>query len=462
LDSDGWREYDTNSNDLWDPGTDLDDDEYAGGGIIELYAPAGYEPAIRASEIMADGLEKMGIRAYVWPSEFHVFPPPDIHDFLVNCWTEGVSVVNPPRILYDNFRTGAKYNSPADPDNNWYHFSNSSIDSVLDQMIEASSLEDVKTYAREANRLLAFEQPQIVVYNDININAYRTDMFDGWFEFSGVGIASGGYYENNPYCATKVHLADCSFGETLNYGLSDELRTLNPYLQYTRYEETVYQYIYERLWNIDPFTWDSIPGLAYDWKIEETTANGTIQDGQKFTFYLYENETWHDGKPFTAADVNHSLHMWRKSPRSSPEMANVYKVDLPNGSNGYNIELYVNETACFEWADTTRFYITPEHIWRDVTNVSALIPTDNQIIGTGPYKWNEYVPGESISLLRHEDWRWDIRDVPISPSSSSVEGSSIQMTTTQQSSISENTPGFTLVILSSVLLIKRPKRKRNS
>jgi ABC-type transport system substrate-binding protein len=302
-----------------------------------------------------------------------------------------------------------------------------------------------------------------VVYNDINLNAYRTDSFDGWFEFSGVGITSG-YYENNPYCATKVHLKDEGnpFGETLNYGLSDELTTLNPCLQYSRYEETVYQYIYERLWNIDPYTWDPIPGLAYEWDIEHMTANEDIQDGQKFTFYLYENETWHDGESFTAADVNHSLYLWQNSPRSGPEMADIYKVELPDDPNGYIIELYVNETGFFEWADTTRFYITPEHIWRDVTNVSAFTPTEDQIIGTGAYKWNDYVPGEFISILRHENWRWDIRDIP--PSSSSEEGLIPRTTkiTSSQNSVTENTSGFTLVILLSVLLIKRPKRKRNS
>jgi ABC-type transport system substrate-binding protein len=145
-------------------------------------------------------------------------------------------------------------------------------------------------------------------------------------------------------------------------------------------------------------------------------------------------------------------------------MWDIYHVTVPND---YIIEFYVNEAGYFQWADTTRFYITSEHIWRYISNVSAFILTDNQIIGTGPFKWNEYIPGESISLLRQEDWCWDIRDVSIPPSSSSSsseEGLISRTTkiTAFQNSVTENTSGFTLVILLSVLIIKRLKRKRNS
>jgi ABC-type transport system substrate-binding protein len=323
----------------------------------------------------------------------------------VVCKLETVPVVNVGKLLYDRFRTGGKYNNAP---YNYYHFTNASIDIVLDDMVEATTLEEVKQYAREACILLAFEQPQIPIYYDPIVGAYRNDRFDGFFEFKGLGWITSG----NWACATKVHLKEDlggSLGGTFYYCLSGNMNTLNPYLQRTKYEQTVFQYIYEKLWNIDPNTWETIPGLAYAWDIEPTTANGDIRAGQKFTFYLYENETWHDGHPFTAADVNHSLHMWRASPYHGPEMWDIYKVVIPDD---YTIEFYVNETGYFEWVDTTNFYITPKHIWQNVANVTTYSPPVAEVIGTGPYKLDTWVPGEYISLLRHEDWRWDIRDVP--------------------------------------------------
>ncbi|MFW9903262.1 MAG: ABC transporter substrate-binding protein [Candidatus Thorarchaeota archaeon] len=411
LDRDGWREYDTNNNGIWDPGVDFDDDEYADGGVIELVAMAGYDPAIKACEIMVDGLEKMGIRSYFWDPDLILdfFNYTDLYfNPHVECWTEGVPIFNPPKLLYDNYRTGAIWNK--DP-YNYYHFSNATIDEALDNMIVSINSDEVKTHARQANFLLTFEQPQIVCYNDVDIGAYRTDRFEGWFEFAGGGWTKG----DNWACATKVHLKEDlggPWGGTFRYCLSADMGTLNPYLQKTGYEKTVFQYIYEKLWNIDPITWDPIPGLAYDWDIEHTAAgtNGWMLDGQKFTFYLYENETWHDGEAFRAADVNYSIYKWRESPYHEPEMWDIYRIEMPDGPDGHIIELYVNETGYFEFTDTTAFYITPEHIWKNVENVTAYNPDVEDVCGTGPYIMDSWLPGEYITLKRNENWRWDDRD----------------------------------------------------
>ncbi len=417
LDGDGWREYDRNGNGVWDASIDLDDDEYADGGIMELFATAGYDPAIIACTIASEGLAKMGIRSYVVEMPFsYIFDELLAGTAWVACWTEGVPYVNTVKLLFDNFAVGGRYN--IDP-YNYYHFTNATISAILEDMVASSDIDVVKAKAREASLLLAFEQPQIVCYNDVNIGAFRNDKFDGFFEFAGAGWTSG----DNWACATKVRLKDSlggPYGGTFKYCLSDNMNTLNPYLQQTGYDATVFQYIYETLWNIDPYTWDPIPGLAYNWLIEETTASGDIQNGQKFTFYLYENETWHDGEPFNAADVNHSIHMWRDSPYHNPEMGDIYKIEMPDGPTGYTIELYVNKTGFFEFADTTQFYITPEHIWKDVTNVTSYAPSEADMIGTGPYYMDVRVPGEYISLLRHDNWRWDIRDVPLETEESTV------------------------------------------
>ncbi|MFX0204817.1 MAG: ABC transporter substrate-binding protein [Candidatus Hodarchaeota archaeon] len=411
LDGDGWREYDTNSNGIWDPEIDFDDDVYAEGGIIQLVTTEGSDPAIRVCTEMQEGLEYMGIRSEVIEMETFQIDNVFAGNHWVVCWTESVPVFNPVKVLHNRFRTGARWNR--DP-NNLYHFSNSTIDTILDSMVNAASIEEVKQYAREASVLLAFEQPQIVITNDVNIGAHRNDEFEGFFEAAGIGVTHGA----NWAVATQVHLNESlggPYGGVFNYCLSGNVSTWNPYLQLTAYEATVFQYIYEPLWNFDPLTWDPIPGLAYDWDIEPTTTNGDILDGQKFTFYLYENETWHDREAFKAADVNHSMHMWITSPFYPPELEDIYKVEIPDD---YTIEFFTNKTGYFEWADTTAFYITPKHIWKNIENVSAYSPPTAEVIGTGPYKLDAWTPGESIRLLRHENWRWDIREVPVLTTSS--------------------------------------------
>jgi ABC-type transport system substrate-binding protein len=272
LDGDGWREYDTDGSGTWTAG-DLDDDAYADGGIMELFATAGYDPAIRACDIMVDGLEEMGIRAETVEMDFLA-----IFDELwpgrawVACWTEGVPFVNTVKLLYDNFAIGGAGN--VDP-YNYYHFTNTTISAILEDMVGTSDITVVKEKAREASLMLAFEQPQIVVYNDVNIGAHRNDRFEGWFEFAGAGVASG----DNWACATKVRLKESidsdQLGGTFYYCLSDNMGTLNPHMQTTGYENTVNNLIYERLCWFHPETWTICPNLAYDWDIEVVEADAT-------------------------------------------------------------------------------------------------------------------------------------------------------------------------------------------
>jgi ABC-type transport system substrate-binding protein len=398
LDDDGWREYDKNHNGLWDAGVDLDDDDPS--LVMDMYATADYDPDIIVCQTAQDGLEQMGIRSNVIEKDYStLLMDASNGSFWGFSFNTVIDPINPPAFLYNDFRTNQ------DSTDTIFWFSNSTIDATLDEMMAATTLEEVKEKAAEATTLLTFEQPAIVCYNKVHINGYRTDRFSGFFEFKGYG-----YTGRNPYCGTKVHLKDSiggPLGSTFNMSKFGDLETTNIRLVNDVSTEMVMGYIYEKLWNIDPNTWDPIPGLAYDWDIEQTTANGDIRDGQKFTFYLYENETWHDGEPFTAADVNHSIHMWQANPNHGPEMWDIYKVEIPDN---YTIELYVNETGYFKWADTTSFYVTPEHIWREVANVTAYSPPVAEVIGTGPYKLDVWIPGEHISLLRHEDWRWYIRE----------------------------------------------------
>jgi ABC-type transport system substrate-binding protein len=275
-------------------------------------------------------------------------------------------------------------------------------------------------------------------------------------EFAGGGWASG----DNQYYAIKLHLQEelgGPFGGTLKYCLSDNMGTLNPYLQKTGYEATVFQYIYETLYDLNPYTWDSEPRLAYDWDIEATTASGDILDGQKFTFKLYDNITWHDGEAFDAYDVNHSIHMWRDSPYHGPEMWDIYKVDIPDP---HTFTMYVNETGFFEFGDVTQFYITPEHIWNEVQNVTAYNPGVADVVGTGPYYMDSRVPGEYINMKRHDDWHFRLVE-EVEPTSSATEPTAPEESSSEEEG--DGTPGFefvaTLAIFVTAAVVIRKRRK---
>lgn len=75
--------------------------------------------------------------------------------------------------------------------------------------------------------------------------------------------------------------------------------------------------------------------LAYDFDLKPkpqlATAWKVADDGLKYTFTLRENVKWHDGQPFTSADVAFSIDLLKSvHPRGRSTFANVTRVSTPD------------------------------------------------------------------------------------------------------------------------------------
>ena len=96
------------------------------------------------------------------------------------------------------------------------------------------------------------------------------------------------------------------YGGTLIWAMGGQPPSLNPLLVLTAYTSQVVCQVYGTLikydWNYQPEA-----ELAESWIISE--------DGLTYTFYLRRNVKWHDGEPFTSADVVYTFDViFRESP----------------------------------------------------------------------------------------------------------------------------------------------------
>ena len=111
--------------------------------------------------------------------------------------------------------------------------------------------------------------------------------------------------------------------------------------------------------------------------------------------------TWHDGKPFTSADVAFSaLQVWKPLQNLGRLVfANLEAVDTPD-----------EHTAIFKFSKPTPFQlirnalpavtsVVPKHVF-DGTDIAAN-PANNQLVGTGPFKFAEHKPGEYYRLEKN-------------------------------------------------------------
>ena len=159
---------------------------------------------------------------------------------------------------------------------------------------------------------------------------------------------------------------------------------------------TVSTKIHEGLLDYD-FDLKPRPALAESWTVSP--------DGKTYTFKLRRGVTWHDGKPFTSADVKYSLEeIWKKlHPRGRTTFAKVTTVDTPDAST---VILRLSDATPMMLAAFSSYesQVLPKHVYegKDYTTNPAL----NAPIGTGPFVFKEWKKGEYIRLEKNPTY-WD-------------------------------------------------------
>jgi ABC-type transport system substrate-binding protein len=179
-------------------------------------------------------------------------------------------------------------------------------------------------------------------------------------------------------------------GGTLVFGIEAETQAWNPTTsRFAISGHTVASSIYDPLMTIDqdgnpqPYLAESVtPNLDFtEWRIK-------LQDGIRF----------HDGTPLTADAVQADLDAHRGSALTGAVLDNVADVQVED-------ELNVVVTMVEPWASFP--YMLSANIGY-VFAPSMLADTDGEQtpIGTGPFQMEEWSPGESVNVIRNDDyWR---------------------------------------------------------
>jgi peptide/nickel transport system substrate-binding protein len=148
--------------------------------------------------------------------------------------------------------------------------------------------------------------------------------------------------------------------------------------------------------------------LDYDFKLEPEPSLATsweISDNsRKYVFHLRHGVKWHDGKPFTSADVAYSIQTLRQvHPRAKTTFANVTDIATPDP---YTVVITLSRPTPFliKAFSSSETPIFPKHIY-DGTDV-LINPANNAPIGTGPFRFVKWVRGNYIEYVRNDDY-WD-------------------------------------------------------
>lgn len=182
--------------------------------------------------------------------------------------------------------------------------------------------------------------------------------------------------------------------QSIVYGLTRELASLDPHMTTSIDVGVVLRQVYDTLVYRDGETSEFISGLATDWAISE--------DGLRYTFRLRDNVQFHDGTTFNALAVADNLdRIVNLDGRAAALLGSYRGYEI---IDGWTIVIRLNEPFSPLLDSLSQPYL-------GMASPLALSEYSNQRyqfhqVGTGPFRFDEYVPGQYVTLDRNLDYEW--------------------------------------------------------
>lgn len=184
-------------------------------------------------------------------------------------------------------------------------------------------------------------------------------------------------------------------GGTLGYAIVDEPTMLDPNKSTQRSDQTVFFSIYDCLVALDPESQEFVPWLAESWEVSD--------DGLTYTFHLRDDVTFHDGTPFNAEAAKFNFD--RTHDPATNSIASV-----PRASFG-SAEVIDEHTLQINLLEPVAAFLDYVSYAYRMASPAAVAEWGNDDfgrhpVGTGPFKFVEWVAADHITLEKNPDHNW--------------------------------------------------------
>ena len=138
------------------------------------------------------------------------------------------------------------------------------------------------------------------------------------------------------------------------------------------------------------------PSLAKSWKASS--------DGLTYIFNLQSGVKWHDGKPFSAADVVFSVDKFLRETHPRGRLIINKYIESIKALNELTVEFKLKEpfSPFMSMFVVDNMPMLPKHIYEGTDFRNN--PANQTPIGTGPFKFKEWKKGSHIILTRNPDY----------------------------------------------------------
>ncbi len=136
-----------------------------------------------------------------------------------------------------------------------------------------------------------------------------------------------------------------------------------------------------------------VPGLAESWDYDAGVFS--------YTFHLRPGVTWHDGEPFTAADVKFTIQAIMDPANLSENAPNYEDVTAIDVLDEYTVRFTLSAPNV-AFLDYMTMPILPRHLLEGEDFQTS--DFFRHPVGTGPYRLERWDEGQAITLIKNEDY----------------------------------------------------------
>jgi len=195
--------------------------------------------------------------------------------------------------------------------------------------------------------------------------------------------------------ATEEAAQDAPRGGTLVAAISSDPGGLNPAITTSGATHTASELMFNGLVDLD-VNGEPVPELAESWDVEE--------DGALYRFHLRDGVTWHDGTPFTSADVKYTFDevlLEYHSRTQASVGASLQSIETPDD---LTVEFRFEQpyAPLLQQLNVTEAPIIPRHLYEGTDPLEN--PANTSPVGTGPFRFVSYTPDSEVVLERNDEY----------------------------------------------------------
>lgn len=251
--------------------------------------------------------------------------------------------------------------------------------------------------------------------------------------------------ENAKFSLTDLAPSDVKDAQTGDWIIKQEMADadkLNPSVTNDATASGIYIYIFEPLLDVDRVSYELKPVIAKSVPV-------VSDDHLTYTFDLREDVTFSDGKPLTGEDVIFTIKTIINPFTDAQALRNYFadfkSAELVNG-NKYKLSITMSKPYFKTIYTIGNIAITPKHIldpenmndkfsweeilaaqknldpkkypdmqkYADFLNSQEVSRDSKYVVGSGPYKLDKWITGQSITLSRNDKY-WNKKEIPNFP-----------------------------------------------